>query len=196
MFPSLLSAAVVVLAPWVYVAEAANATLINSQVRLAYAGSTGMYVSWNTWTKLALPTVRYGLSANSLNLTATSNVSVTYPTSLTYNNHVKITGLKSDTLYYYMPQSLLADNTTSVPYTFRTSRPAGDATAFSVAVTIDMGTMGIQGLTTYAGTGVPVNNTLKPGDLNTIESLTKFVNQYDLLWHRAYHFLSLIILRL
>ncbi len=30
------------------------------QIRLAYAGPTGMMVSWNTYEKLANPTVYYG----------------------------------------------------------------------------------------------------------------------------------------
>jgi hypothetical protein len=79
--------------------EAATNATINSQVRLAYAGDTGMYVSWNTFMKLSNPTVKYGLTPNHLNESASSNVSITYPTSLTYNNHVKVTGLKPDTTY-------------------------------------------------------------------------------------------------
>lgn len=164
--------------------EAANATSINSQVRLAYAGTTGMVVSWNTFTKVANPTVIYGLTASAMTLSASSDVSVTYTTSLTYNNHVKITGLKPDTIYYYMPTTLIAGNYTVAPYTFRTARAAGDGTAFAVAVAIDLGTMGPQGLTTTAGKGVGVNNTLSVGDLNTIESMAKYANTFDVLLHR------------
>jgi hypothetical protein len=58
---------------------------INSQIRLAYHGSTGMTVSWNTFSQLTNPTVRYGLDT-SMSQTASSTVSVTYQTSLTYNN--------------------------------------------------------------------------------------------------------------
>jgi hypothetical protein len=58
---------------------------INSQIRLAYHGATGMTVSWNTFSQLSNPTVRYGLDP-SLSQTASSSVSVTYQTSLTYNN--------------------------------------------------------------------------------------------------------------
>jgi 3',5'-cyclic AMP phosphodiesterase CpdA len=163
-------------------ANAATNSTINSQIRLAYAGNTGMFVSWNTFTKISNPTVHYGLSATSLNMSTSSNVSVTYPTSLTYNNHVKLTGLKSDTLYYYLPDHLLNINTTT-PFTFKTSRPSGVNNEFSVAVVVDLGTMGAQGLTTTAGTGVSKNNTLKPGEVNTIGSLTQHMDAFDFLWH-------------
>lgn len=165
-------------------AQAATNNTINSQLRLAYAGNTGMYVSWNTFEKLGYPTVHYGLAPNDLNMTASSNVSVTYPTSLTYNNHVKITGLKPDTLYYYLPEHLLHMQS-YCPYNFTTGRPAGQPEAFSVAVVVDLGTMGALGLTTYAGKGVSVNNTLSPGEINTIQSLEEFKDGFDFLWHRT-----------
>lgn len=72
------------------------------QLRLAYAGPTGMVVSWNTYSKLERPTVRYGRTPWALTHSASSNISITYPTSTTYNNHVKITGLEPNTLYYYL----------------------------------------------------------------------------------------------
>jgi acid phosphatase type 7 len=162
----------------------------NSQVRLAYAGNTGMYVSWNTFKKLRNPAVIYGLSPSSMNKYASSDVSVTYPTSLTYNNHVKITGLRPDTTYYYLPIGMHEDGTpfhhetTSRPYIFRTSRPAGDGTPYSVAVVIDLGTMGSLGLTTTAGNGVASTNILGPKDNNTIQSLAAVKDSYDFLWHR------------
>jgi hypothetical protein len=146
----------------------------HSQVHLAYAGDTGMYVSWNTFKKLRNPTVIYGLSPRSMNKYATSDVSVTYPTSLTYNNHVKITGLKPDTTYYYVPIGVhedgtpSEDKTTSLPYT----------------VVIDLGTMGPLGLTTKAGNGVASTNVLGPKDNNTIQSLAAVKDSYDFLWHR------------
>ncbi|KAF9521086.1 hypothetical protein BS47DRAFT_1404246 [Hydnum rufescens UP504] len=98
------------------------------QVRLAYAGSTGMTISWNTYSQLTNPAVKYGLFS-SLNLTSPVGVSITYPSSSTYNNHAKITGLLPDTLYYYQPQP----TNLTAPFTFRTSRLPGDTTAFSVA---------------------------------------------------------------
>jgi len=164
--------------------EAATNATINSQVRLAYAGDTGMFVSWNTFVKLDNPTVQYGLNPKSMNQSASSNVSITYPTSLTYNNHVKITGLTPDTTYYYVPVGLLKDNTTTLPYTFRTSRPAGDGTPYSVAVVVDLGTMGSQGLTTSAGKGVSSNNILAKGENNTIQSLASALDSFEFLWHR------------
>jgi hypothetical protein len=155
---------------------------INSQVRLAYSGNTGMTVSWNTLSQVETPTVFYGLKPHTLVNCATSNVSVTYNTSLTYNNHVKLTGLEPDTVYYYLPKPLLKDNTTHAPYSFRTSRVPGDGTPYSVAVTIDMGTMGPEGLSTSAGKGVSANNVLQPGDTNTVQSMITAVDQYDFVW--------------
>jgi hypothetical protein len=165
-------------------AKAATNSTINSQVRLAYAGDHGMMVSWNTFSHIKEPTVRYGYSPNTLVYSASSRTSVTYNTSLTYNNHVKITGLKSDTTYYYWPDCLLQDNSTAAPYSFRTSRRAGDGQPYSIAVSIDMGTVGPKGLTTSAGTGVSFSNILGPHDNNTIQSLAAVIDQYDFLWQR------------
>jgi hypothetical protein len=44
--------------------------------------------------------------------------------------------------------------------------------------------MGPEGLTTTAGTGVSPNNILKPGEINTIQSLSAAVDQFEFLWHR------------
>jgi len=107
------------------------------QVRLAYAGSTGMVVSWNTFARLHNPTVYYGTDAAQLSHNASSNVSVTYPTSTTFNNHVQISGLESDMLYYYQVGSRSGNVST-----FKTSRPVGDSTPYTIAVVVDMGTMG------------------------------------------------------
>jgi hypothetical protein len=165
-------------------ANALTDSMINSQVRLAYSGDNGMMVSWNTFTQLDNPTVYYGRSPYALKQRASSNVSVTYNTSLTYNNHVKLTGLEPDTVYYYLPSDLLKDNSTTPPYMFRTSRPAGDGTPYSIAVVIDMGTMGPMGLTTSAGTGVSPNNILGPNDNNTIQSVTAVLDEFEFLLHR------------
>lgn len=113
----------------------------------------------------------------SLDMEASSNVSVTYQTSTTYGNHVKITGLKPDTLYYYRP---IYDNCTT-PYTFKTSKPAGDGSSMTVAVVVDLGTMGADGLTAHVGVGAA--NPLRPGEVNTIQSLTNAKSSYDFLWH-------------
>lgn len=136
------------------------------QLHLAYAGATGMTVSWNTYSQISQPSVRYGLAPNKLYQLAFSEESITYPTSTTYNNHVKITGLEPNTLYYYKP---LCSNVT---YTFTTSREAGDHTPYSVAIVIDMGLMGPKGLV------VPKNET------TTIESLQQHKKDWEMLLHR------------
>jgi hypothetical protein len=125
------------------------------QIRLSYQGPTAMMgkyrrhaqlfhlldtnkyctVSWNTFSQLPNPTVSYGLSQDALTQTASSYVSVTYATSLTYNNHVNLTGLLPFTKYYYLPQYSNA----TVPYTFTTARVAGDTTPYTVGVVVDMG---------------------------------------------------------
>lgn len=150
------------------------------QIRLAYADDRGMVVSWNTFSKLDFPSVRYGHHPNKLNKIAYSDVSVTYSTSTTYNNHVKITGLQPDTLYYYLP---FGSNATT-PYTFKTSRRAGDMTPYTVAVAIDMGLIGKDGLSTSVGKGAA--NPLAPGDNNTQQSLQAQGADTDFLWHRMY----------
>jgi hypothetical protein len=122
---------------------------------------------------------------------ASSDVSITYDTSLTYNNHVKITGLTPDTMYYYLPVPMIESPTNGEvagPFTFKTSKVAGDSTPYSIAVVVDMGTMGPEGLTTSAGKGVSPNNILKPGEINTIRSLSAAVDQFEFLWHRASRF--------
>jgi hypothetical protein len=150
-----------------------------------------MTVSWNTFSKIDRPTVLYGESPFALTNWATSDVSVTYNTSLTYNNHVKITGLKPDTWYYYLPTSLMKNDTSAGPYKFKTSKPAGDFDPYSIAVVVDMGTMGPEGLYTSAGKGVSPNNILAPGENNTIQSLTAAVHDFEFLWHRMFCFLKL-----
>ncbi|KKA25173.1 hypothetical protein T310_0764 [Rasamsonia emersonii CBS 393.64] len=168
-----LTAAAVLLNP----ALAASNDTTPMQIRLAYAGSTGMVVSWNTYSKLDRPTVRYGLTPWALTKTASSNVSVTYPTSTTYNNHVTITGLEPDTVYYYQPQN----SNSSVPYSFKTSRVPGDHTPYTIAVAVDLGLMGPDGLTTHVGNGA--SNPLGPNDTNTIQSIEQNLDDIDFLWH-------------
>jgi hypothetical protein len=111
------------------------------------------------------------LDPENLDSEVSSTISVTYNTSLTYNNHVKITCLMPDTTYYYMPTSLMESDNANGPYSFKTSRPAGDGAPYSIAV-VEMGTFRPEGLGTTAGAGVPPNNILKPGETNTIQSIT------------------------
>jgi acid phosphatase type 7 len=166
---------------WAVTNSTANST-INSQLRLAYFGNNAMMVSWNTFSQVSNPTVHFGLSAANLNNTATSNVSITYPTSLTYNNHVLVTGLQPNTTYYYRPAPLTNENSTT-PFHFTTSRVAGDMEPYSIAVVVDLGTMGERGLTTHAGKSVAPTNVLQPGEINTIQSLTQYMATFDLVWH-------------
>ncbi|KAJ5584663.1 Metallo-dependent phosphatase-like protein [Penicillium hispanicum] len=158
-------------------ATASKDDVLPMQLRLAYAGDTGMMVSWNTYSQLLRPAVRYGRKPNLLDRVATSDVSVTYQTSTTYNNHVPLHGLAPDTTYYYLPQF---SNITE-PYSFKTSRSAGDQSPYSVAVAIDLGLMGPDGLTTRVGKGA--GNPLKSGDNNTLQSLQAQGANTDFLWH-------------
>ncbi|CAK7239620.1 MAG: hypothetical protein STHCBS139747_001051 [Sporothrix thermara] len=158
---------------------------VTSQVRVAYHGDKGMVVSWNTFKHLETPTVMYGLSIDNMNLSASSNVSVTYPTSLTYNNHVWIDGLLPDTTYYYQPKCVLPNETVYGPYTFKTARPVGDMTPYSVAFVCDMGTMGsgTLGLTDIPNSKTDDNEVLKPGEKTTMDSLTDMMGTYDFVVH-------------
>jgi|SRR6266536_3202120 len=157
---------------------------INSQIRVAYAGPTGMTVSWNTFEQVQFPTVIYGLTPFTMFHVATSHTSVTYNTSLTYNNHVKLTNLRPDTTYYYLPTCLIKTNEPRGPYSFKTSKLAGDNDPYSIAIVVDMGNMGPEGLYTSAGKGISPNNILAPGEINTVQSLSSAADQYEFLWHR------------
>ena len=159
---------------------------LNSQTHLAYAGPHGMMVSWNTYNQIAKPTVKYGFTPGNLDFEAFSTVSVTYDTSLTYNNHVKLIDLLPYTTYWYMPTSMMASDENTAPFSFRTSRPAGDTTPYSIALVVDMGTFGPEGLSTTAGTGVSPNNILKPGETNTIQSITSVLDDIEFLLHRMF----------
>jgi hypothetical protein len=149
------------------------------QAHLAYSGDHGMTVSWNTYSKLQHPYVRYGRHPKALLQWAESDVSVTYPTSTTYNNHVKITGLEPNTMYYYQPQ---CGNSTQI-YTMKTARVPGDKTPFTIAVGGDLGLMGPQGLTTTTGPNGG-NAPLGPNDNNTIQSLQSMKSEWEFYWHR------------
>jgi hypothetical protein len=118
---------------WDTPSTACSANTIPKQIRQAYAGDHGMTISWNTNQKLSKPTVFYSIDSKHVYGSASSNISITYPTSSTYNNHVTISGLKSDTTYYYIPD---CGNTT---LSFTTSRKAGDGTPYSFAYVADLG---------------------------------------------------------
>jgi acid phosphatase type 7 len=82
---------------------------------------------WNTYNQVAKPTVKYGFSPYNLEFTASSTVSVTYNTSSTYNNHVKLTGLLPYTTYYYMPTTLMKSDENTGPFPFRISQRGGNS---------------------------------------------------------------------
>jgi hypothetical protein len=152
------------------------------QVRLAYAGPTGMQISWNTFSQLpSPPTVRYGFTRDFLPFVSSPKnaESVTYPTSLTFSNHVRLHHLFPNTKYYYQP---IHANASSI-YSFTTAREKGDHTPYTTAVVVDLGLIGPQGLSTTAGVGAA--NPLLPGEVNTIQSLQKD-NSWDFLWHREF----------
>lgn len=96
------------------------------QHRLAFHGETGMTISWNTYQQLQEPTVKFGLTPNTLFLSQKSDVtsSITYPTSRTWNNHVTLEGLIPNTKYYYQVSNANA----SQIYSFKTPKVKGDRT--------------------------------------------------------------------
>jgi hypothetical protein len=145
------------------------------QIRLAYAGPGGMAVSWNTEQQLSNPTVYFGREISRLNRFASSDISTTYPTSSTYNNHVTIHGLEPDTTYYYMPQC------GSQAYSFTTAPHVGSRKEFKFAMVGDLGTMGPDGLSTSVGKGA--KNPLQPGEATTIDSLQSMKSSYEFVWH-------------
>ncbi|KAK9343521.1 Metallo-dependent phosphatase-like protein [Lipomyces starkeyi] len=147
------------------------------QHRLAYAGTTGMTVSWNTYEQINEPTVYYGTDSWDLSSYATGT-SVTYVTSLTWSNHVKITGLMPNTQYYYVVSNTNCYNCSELtPYTFTTARNAGDYTPYTVAVAVDLGVMGSTGLSTTSKGKITAN------DSTTIQSLARYMDGFDFLWH-------------
>ncbi|KAH0838885.1 Metallo-dependent phosphatase-like protein [Lanmaoa asiatica] len=172
------------------------------QQHLAFAGPTGMTVSWSTHTQLATPQVWYGESPTALTSVATGT-STTYLTSRVYDNHVKLTGLKPNTKYWYrtsyqlrsfsVPVSVSAlsspldRNCAGCAYrptdTFTTAREPGDEAPFTVAVVVDLGLMGADGLSTKVGPYGGAANPLGPNDLNTIQSLVENKDTYDFIAH-------------
>lgn len=119
----------------------------------------------------------YGVSSDALTLTASSSVSVTYATSLTYNNHVNITGLLPFTTYYYLPQHSNA----TTPYSFTTARVAGDSSPYTVGVVIDLGTMGALGLSDVVGAGAA--NPLRVNEQTTITAVAEMIDNYEFMVH-------------
>lgn len=148
------------------------------QHRLAYAGDSGMVVSWNTYQQLDTPSVQYGLSPDLLDQIAHSEESVTYPTSITWNNHVKITDLQPGTTYYY---KVANSEGSSDIFSFTTAKSAGSTDEFSFSVVVDMGTMGQLGLSENVGEGA--GGALASGEQNTMQSLKASMDEFEFLWH-------------
>jgi hypothetical protein len=169
-----LKATIVMALATITLADDCNENTEPIQIRLAYAGDRGMTVSWNTKQQLSNPTVYFGTSGD-LDSSASSDISITYPTSSTYNNHVTITGLQPDTRYHYKPQC--GDRA----YIFTTARSAGNGNKFKFAMVGDLGTMGQDGLSTTVGSGA--SNPLLPGERNTIQSLDSLKMTYEFVWH-------------
>ncbi|BGO94875.1 hypothetical protein NBRC10512_007162 [Rhodotorula toruloides] len=155
------------------------------QHRLAFAGPTGMTVSWSTFNQLSNPQVFYGTDPSNLDQQASSSESTTYPTSRTYNNHVKLTGLKPGTKYYYKVSYTNAPAAAYRPtYSFTTARAPGDTTPYSIAIFGDLGLMGDDGLSTKTGPIGGDNYTVIPdGAMNTIQSLLAAKDSYDFIYH-------------
>ncbi|EXJ89108.1 hypothetical protein A1O3_02172 [Capronia epimyces CBS 606.96] len=64
------------------------------------------------------------------------------------------------------------------PFSFKTSKPVGQSTDYMVAVVVDLGTMESQGLTITSGNGISKKNMLAPGEVNTIDRLTKCLDKF------------------
>lgn len=116
-----------------------------------------------------------------MNLTATSAVSVTYNTSLTYANHVNITELEPHTTYYYQPVGAHSNLAEPEPYSFTTARMAGDTTPFTIGVVVDMGTFGALGLSDHVGTGAA--NPLGVNEQTTIQAIQAQLDEFEFLVH-------------
>ncbi len=177
-------AAVVALATITLAADC-NANTTPKQIRLAYAGHVGMAVSWNTNQKLSNPTVSFGKDSTHLNRDASSDISITYESSSTWNNHVTIDGLEPGTTYYYQPQC-----DTQV-HSFTTAPNPGKGDPFKFAMVGDMGTFGTLGLSTTSNKG-GAKNPLGAGDKTTIQSLMDLKSSYEFIWHGLFPYSDVV----
>ncbi|ORY28956.1 Metallo-dependent phosphatase-like protein [Naematelia encephala] len=157
------------------------------QQRLAYVNSSAMHVSWNTYASLnaSEASVIYGTDPFNLDLTAYAT-SMTYNTSRTWNHHALLTGLQPKQDYWYRVAYTNCYGCSNIPtYKFTTLREKGDTSAFSLAVVVDMGTMGADGLSDSLGPllGGSHHIPLKKEDSNTIQSLAQSIDTYDAILH-------------
>ncbi len=148
-----------------------------------------MQVSWNTYAALnsSEATVQYGTSPFDLGNMAQAT-SVTYNTSRTWNHHALIQGLSPKTTYWYRVAYVNCDACSEIPtYTFTTPRSPGDMSSYSLAIVVDMGTMGVDGLSDKNGRYLNLTGShhipLKQTDSNTIQSLVQNVDTYDAILH-------------
>lgn len=153
---------------YIYVRESGGP----EQHRLALAGDGGMAVGWNTFEEVDCPTVHYGKHKDQLTQYAVGTSS-TYPTSTTWNNHVKLSQLEPNTTYYYKVKD---DDDV---YNFTTAPETGSKEPFTFAFVADLGTMGPLGL---SADGDEEWN-LQPGELNTMDSLKARIDEYKFIWH-------------
>ncbi|SGY41473.1 BQ5605_C003g02516 [Microbotryum silenes-dioicae] len=144
-----------------------------------------LYISWASFSFIRTPEVHFGTDPNNLNLTGTSRDSSTYPTSRTYNNHVKLMDLKPNTKYWYTVSYTNAAYAAYRPkYTFKTALQAGDMTPFSAAAFGDLGLMGPDGLSTRVGPlDTATNTVLGANETNTIQSLLQSADSYGFIAH-------------
>ncbi len=153
-----------------------------SKYRVAYHGCDGMAVSWSTPQMTSKPQIKYGTSSDSLDQTAESCVSTTYPTSSMYANHVVLSGLQPDTTYYYRVNNGKKGKKGKNPtMSFKTCKVAGDMTPYSIGTVVDLGTMGPLGLSETVGKGAA--NPLAPGEINTIQRLIKQLDEFEFIAH-------------
>ena len=147
----------------VLIVVAADRDTEPSQVHIALAGKNDygdantMTISWQTISKTTTSTVKYGVSASSLNLKATGSSSSYYET---YHHHVTLNVLDPATTYYYQ----VGDETGGFSEQLKfTSAPNGSTKrSFSYAVFGDLGT--------YNGNA-------------TMNYMTSIKDTVDLVWH-------------
>jgi phosphodiesterase/alkaline phosphatase D-like protein len=103
------------------------------QIHTAFAGDTGMTVSWATDGD-AGSTVNYGTKASTLTSKATGSSS-TY-TKPMFHHHTTLTGLKENTKYYYKVGDASGE---SAVMSFTTAPKPGDKGKFSASIFGDWG---------------------------------------------------------
>lgn len=152
------------------------------QQRLAVNGPNSMSVGWNTYMQLDQPCVQYGTAPDKLTLQNCSTSSETYHTSRTWSNAVSLDNLKPGTTYYYKINS-----TNSKVEHFVSPRTAGDKTAFTMAVVIDLGVYGEDGFTLENDElkrKRDIVPTIQPSlNHTTIGSLAEKIDDYEFVVH-------------